>query len=337
MGREEVGQAPFASAQGRRGPAPTGSGKLVRQVTQGEWAVTSLEGVDEKGGAIYFTATEKSPLERHLYRVGLDGGEAARVSQEDGSHGVAMSPDARHYVDTYSNVMTPPQQNLCRADGTQVRALQENRNAGLAEYALQKPEFLQARAGDGTALHAMMIKPRGFDESRKYPVLIFTYGGPHSQIVRDSWGGNRFLWHQMMAQKGYIIFYLDNRGMTGRGHAFESHVHKRMGEIELADQLAGVNYLKSLAYVDGSRIGIWGWSYGGYMTLYAMLNAPEVFKAGFAGAPVTAWENYDTIYTERYMSTPQKNPEGYKKSAPLNHAANLEGKLLIAHGTADDN
>ncbi|MGH9793206.1 MAG: DPP IV N-terminal domain-containing protein [Candidatus Acidiferrales bacterium] len=328
QGRAERGQA--------QGPAPTG-GKLVRQVTKGEWAVTSLEGVDEKGGAIYFTATEKSPLERHLYRVGLDGGDVVRVSRADGSHGIVMSPDARHYIDTYSNVMTPPRQNLHRADGAEVRALQENRNAALAEYALQKPEFLQVRAGDGTALHAMMIKPRGFDASQKYPVLIFTYGGPHSQIVRNAWGGSRFLWHQMMAQKGYIIFYLDNRGMAGRGHAFESHVHKRMGEIELADQLVGVNYLKSLPYVDGSRIGIWGWSYGGYMTLYAMLNAPAVFKAGFAGAPVTAWENYDTIYSERYMSTPQLNPEGYKKSAPLSHAAKLAGKLLMAHGTADDN
>jgi len=313
------------------------SGKLLRQVTSGNWEVPDVDAVDEKEGAVYFTATEKSPLERHLYRVPLEGGVATRLTTTDGTHSINMSPDAQHYVDTYSDVTAPPRQDLYRADGTRAFVINENRVPELKEYNLQPVEFSKVRGADGSELNAMMIKPAGFDPSRKYPVLIYTYGGPHAQIIRNVWGGTNFLWHQMMAQKGYLIFGLDNRGSAGRGHTFESSVHRKFGENELADQVAGVNYLKSLPYVDGSRIGIWGWSYGGYMTCYAMTNAPDVFKAGFAGAPVTDWRQYDTIYTERYMGRPQDNPEGYKNASPVNHAAGLKGKLLIAHGTGDDN
>lgn len=313
------------------------SGKLLRQVTGGNWEVTQVEGVDENDGAVYFTATEKSPLERHLYKVPLTGGVASRLTVEDGTHSISLSPDARHYVDTHSNVLTPPRQDLYRADGTQAAVINENSVPELAEYGLQPVEFFQVRGADGNELNAMMIKPPGFDPARKYPVLIYAYGGPHAQVVTNSWGRTRFLWHQMMAQRGYIIFSVDNRGSAGRGHAFESHIYKKFGEHELADQLAGVDYLKSLSYVDGARIGIWGWSFGGYMTCYAMTNAPDVFKAGFAGAPVTDWLQYDSIYTERYMKRPQDNAGGYKKSSPVHQAGQLKGKLLIAHGTGDDN
>jgi dipeptidyl-peptidase-4 len=182
-----------------------------------------------------------------------------------------------------------------------------------------------------------MIKPPDFDPAKKYPVLVSAYGGPQAQEVRNDWGGIDFLWHEMMAQKGYIVFSLDNRGMYGRGHAFETPIYHRFGKVELADQLTGVKYLKSLSYVDGSRVGIWGWSYGGYMTIYAMFNAPDTFKAGVAVAPVTDWRLYDTIYTERYMGRPQDNSEGYAESSPVNQAAGLQGKLMIAHGTGDDN
>jgi dipeptidyl-peptidase-4 len=198
-------------------------------------------------------------------------------------------------------------------------------------------EFLKVRGADGTELNASMIKPPDFDSSKKYPVLVYLYAGPHAQSVRNSWSGSNFLWHQLMAQKGYIIFTVDNKSASGRGHMSEVIVHRKFGETELADQLAGVAYLKSLPYVDGARIGIWGWSYGGYMTCYAMLNGGEAYKAGFAGAPVTDWRQYDTIYTERYMGLPKDNPEGYKQSSPVTHAAKLKGKLLIAHGTGDDN
>ena len=313
------------------------SGKQLRQVTGGDWEVTQVEGVNENEGAVYFAATEKSPLERHLYKVSLTGGIVSRLTRDDGTHSAALSPDARHFVDAYSNVMTPPRQDLYRVDGTRTAVIAENSVPELAAYGLQPVEFFKVRGADGSDLNAMMIKPPDFDPAKKYPVLIYTYGGPHGQVVSNSWGRTRFLWHQMMAQKGYIVFSLDNRGSVGRGHKFESQVYKKFGENELADQLAGVAYLKSLPYVDGGRIGIWGWSYGGYMTCYAMANAPDAFKAGFAGAPVTDWLQYDTIYTERYMKRPQENAEGYKKSSPVNQAGQLKGKLLIAHGTGDDN
>ncbi len=312
-------------------------GKFLNQLTSGSWEVTSLAGVDEKQGLVYFTATEKSPIERHLYRVPLEGGEMKRISKEAGTHAIHLAPNATHYLDTYSNAMMPPRQDLYDADGTHPLAINENRVAELAEYSLQPVEFLIVPGADATPLHAMLIKPANLNPMRKYPVLVNLYGGPHGQLVRNAWGGSGFLWHQMMAQKGYIIFTLDNRGMAARGHAFESAIYHKLGQTELADQLAGIAFLRMLPYVDASRIGIWGWSYGGYMTCYAMLNAADVFKAGFAGAPVTDWRQYDTIYTERYMGLPKENAEGYQRSSPVTHAGQLKGKLLIAHGTGDDN
>ncbi len=313
------------------------SGTLLKQLTRGGWEVTALAGVDEKLGAVYFTGTEKSPLERHLYRVALEGGARTRLTREEGTHAINMAPGAGHYLDTYSSAMTPSRQDVYRADGAGRVALNENKVEELAAYKLQPVEFFTVPGADGTALQAMMIRPPGFDASRKYPVLVHLYGGPHGQVVRNAWGGANFLWHQLMAQKGYLIFALDNRGMAARGHAFEAHLHRRMGQVELADQLAGVAYLKSLPYVDAARLGIWGWSYGGYMTCNAMLNAADVFKAGFAGSPVTDWRQYDTIYTERYMGLPQDNPAGYKQSSPVTHVGKLKGKLLVAAGTGDDN
>jgi dipeptidyl-peptidase-4 len=313
------------------------SGVRLAQITRGHWEVLSTVRVDETNNAVYFLATEKTPLEAHLYRAPLDGSTVTRITRADGSHGVNMAPDAAHFVDTWSTAMTPPRQDLVRADGSLVLAINENKVPQLAEYKFSPVEFFTVRGADGTELHAMMIKPPDFDAKKRYPVLVYTYGGPHAQIVRNAWGGANFLWHQLMAQKGYLIFGLDNRGSSGRGKAFETAIYRNFGKHELADQLAGVAWLKSQPYVDGARIGIWGWSYGGYMTCFAMLNAADTFKAGFAGAPVTNWRQYDTIYTERYMGRPQDNPDGYRDSSPVHQAAKLKGKLLIAHGTADDN
>lgn len=321
------------------------TGTMLKRLTSGDWEMTGVVRVDEKKGDVYFTGTEKTLLESHLYRVALDGGaplgssrgEPVRLTREDASHGINMSPDAAYYVDSWSTAMTPPRQDLCRADGTKVLAINENKVAELGEYGLSPVEFFKVRGADGTELNALMIKPPDFDGSKKYPVLVHLYAGPHAQTVRNAWGGNNFLWHQLMAQKGYIIFVVDNRSASGRGHVSEVIIHRKFGETELADQLAGVAYLQSLPYVDGSRIGIWGWSYGGYMTCYAMLNGADAYKAGFAGAPVTDWRQYDTIYTERYMGLPKDNPEGYKQASPVTHAAKLKGKLMIAHGTGDDN
>src|ERR1700719_380287 len=312
-------------------------GNQLAQITKGEWEVSAVDAGDKGKGLVYFTGTSKSPLERHLYRVSLDGSAVRRITIHNGTHGVNMAPDASAFVDTYSDVMTPPRQDIDRADGSLLRVVNENKVAELSEYHLSAPQFLSVKAHDVMPLNAVMIKPPDFDASKKYPVLVFTYGGPHAQVVLNAWGGNTALWHQLMAQKGYIIFSLDNRGSAGRGHLFQEPIHYRLGAQELSDQLDGVRYLKSLPYVDTERIGIWGWSYGGHMTLHAMFEAGGEFKAGFAGGPVTDWHFYDSIYTERYLGLLPQNEHGYRESSPIDKAAGLKGKLLIAHGTGDDN
>jgi len=313
------------------------SGKPPLQLTKGDWEVDHVDAVDEVRGVVYFTATEKSPLERHLYRVGLDGSGFARITKEEGTHRVNVAPNAAVYVDTYSNASTPPRQDLYRADGTKLATLNENKVAELAEYHLSPVEFFTIKAHDGVTLNCSMIKPVNFDPAKKFPVIVYTYGGPHAQVVVNAWMGGGFLWHQMMAQKGYIIFSLDNRGSAGRGHVFEEPIHYRFGAQELSDQRDGGEWLKLQPYVDAERIGIHGWSYGGHMTLHAMFEAPDIFKVGFAGGPVTDWHFYDTIYTERYMGLLPEHEQSYQESSPIKNPEKLKGKLLIAHGTGDDN
>lgn len=321
------------------------SGKQLDDVTKGDWGITGTGGfgpgasghpaVDEKHGWIYFTSNKDNPAETQLYRVSLRDHAVARITRDAGTHDVSIAPDAAAFVDTFSTAMMPPRQDLYRADGTRITVINENKVTELAEYYLSPVEFLTLAADDGTKLEAKIMKPPDFDASKKYPVLVNVYGGPQAQEVRDAWEAP--LWSEVMAEKGYIVFSLDNRGSYNRGHAFETPIFHHFGKIELEDQLAGVKYLKSLPYVDASRIGIWGWSYGGYMTLYALANAPGVFKAGVAVAPVSDWRLYDTIYTERYMGRPQDNADGYRDSSPINEAGSLKAKLMIAHGTGDDN
>jgi dipeptidyl-peptidase-4 len=314
------------------------SGTQLAQLTQGDWEVSHLVAVDDAAGFVYFMSTEKSPLERHLYRVSLEGSHFSRITKEDGTHNILFSPNATSYVDTYSNAMTPPRRTSFSADGSQLTMLEENKVAELAQYRLSPVEFFTIKSHDGILLNCSMIKPPNFDPAKKYPVLTFTYGGPHAQVVLNGWGRSGIsLWHQLMAQKGYIIFSLDNRGSAGRGHLFEEPIHFRLGAQELSDQADGVAWLRQQPYVDSKRLGIWGWSYGGHMTLHAMLDTPGVYKAGFAGGPVTDWHFYDTIYTERYLGLLPKNEESYQNSSPIRNAAHLNGKLLIAHGTGDDN
>ena len=228
------------------------SGKPPLQLTKGDWEVDHVDSVDEGKGVVYFTATEKSPLERHLYRVGLDGSAFARITKEEGTHRVNFAPNAGNYVDTYSDASTPPRQDLYRADGTKLATLNENKVAELAEYHLSPVEFFTIKAHDGVALNCSMIKPPNFDPAKKYPVIVYTYGGPHEQVVENAWMGGGFLWHQMMAQKGYIIFSLDNRGSAGRGHVFEEPIHYRFGAQELSDQRDGGEWLK-IAALRGRR------------------------------------------------------------------------------------
>jgi dipeptidyl-peptidase-4 len=323
------------------------SGQQLAQLTSGDWQISGNGGfgpgadshpsVDEARGFIYFLSNKDDVRESQLYRLSLEDRSVTPVTREPGANDVIVAPDASAFVDTYSTTMTPARQDVERMDGSRVATINENKVPELADYHLSPVDFVTVSADDGTKLYAKMIKPRDFDASRKYPVLVYVYGGPQDQEVRNDWDGVDFLWHEMMAEKGYIIFTVDNRGSLGRGHAFETPLYHQFGKVELKDQLAGVKYLKSLPYVDGSRIGIWGWSYGGTMTLDAMCNAPDVFKAGVSVAPVSDWRLYDTTYTERYMGRPQDNPEGYKNSSPVNQAARLKGALMIAHGTGDDN
>jgi dipeptidyl-peptidase-4 len=323
------------------------TGRQLEQLTSGDWGITGNGGigpgttshpaVDEARGFVYFLSNKDDVRETDLYRLSLQDKSVARITREPGTHEVLISLDTAAFVDTRSDAMTPPRQNLDRLDDSRVAAIDENKVPELGEYHLSPVEFLDVPADDGTRLGAEMTKPPDFNASRKYPVLIFVYGGPQEQEVRNTWGGLDSLWHEMMAEKGYIIFTLDNRGSSGRGHMFETPIYHQFAKVELQDQLAGVKYLKSLPYVDRSRIGIWGWSYGGYMTLEALFNAPDVFKAGISVSPVSDWRLYDTIYTERYMGRPQENPDGYKNSSPVNQASNLRGKLMLVHATGDDN
>lgn len=310
-------------------------GHLVCQLTRGQWPVSKLSGIDEKHGVAYFEGWRESPLEQHLYRASLEGGEPVQVTQEVGWHEVVLAPDCAHYLDTHSDVLHPPQVRLYGADGELVAMLEANELPERNEYEWVEPEFVLLEAEDGTPLHGRLTRPPGFDPEGTYPAVVRVYGGPHEQKVWDAWDAS--MQAQLLAHAGFAVFDLDNRGMGNRGKAFGTALYHHMGGVEVRDQLAGVEYLKSLPYVDGDRIGVFGWSYGGYMTLMCMLRSPDVFKAGVAVAPVTDWSLYDTHYTERYMGHPDENAEGYRESSVFTHAGKLRGKLLLVHGMADDN
>lgn len=314
----------------------TADGKLIKQITKGEWDVRDLHGVDEARKLIYFSGMEHSPIAAHSYRINLDGSNQTRLTTTEGAHNTNFNDSFTHYVDFTSDINTPTQTRLFTSDGKLVRAVEENKVAALSQYKLGKVEFLNVKARDGYQLEAMMIRPPDFDSTKKYPVWSHTYSGPQAPTVRNSWGGANYLWHQMLAQKGYIVWICDNRSASGKGVGAAWTSNRNFGEGELRDLEDGIAYLKTQPYVDGSRIGLWGWSYGGFMTSYALTHS-KTFKIGIAGGSVTDWRLYDSIYTERYMGTPQTNPEGYKRSSVIAAAPNLSGKLLLLHGTLDDN
>jgi dipeptidyl-peptidase-4 len=303
-------------------------------LTRGEWQLDRVVGVDERGGWLHFASTEADPRERRLARVRLDGKRSERVSSEPGVHRGELSPDGRFVLDTHSSLARPPRTVVLAASGRMLRVVDQPQGR-LDEVDLPRVELVSLAAADGARLHGRLIKPPDFDPAKRYPVVVHVYGGPSVQMVQNAWL-KPSAW-MALAARGYLVWSLDNRGSWGRGHAFATPIFRDMGRRELADQLEGVAYLKTLPYVDPSRIGIGGWSYGGYMTLYAMTKAPEVWKCGAAGAPVVDWRLYDSIYTERYMRRPADNPEGYKSSSPLEAAASLKGGLLLLHGAADDN
>jgi dipeptidyl-peptidase-4 len=317
----------------------TRDGKLVRRVTSGDWDVLSVHGVDDKARAVFVTGTIDGPAARPLLRIGLDGQSVTRVSREPGAHNPEFDTAHRFYVDYYSRAGVPTVEQLRQADGTLVRTIAGDTalTRKLTLLGLTPPTFLKIRVSDGVDLNALIIKPRDFNPAKVYPLLLYVYGGPGSQTVVDAWGGTGYLWYQMLAQEGYLIATVDNRGTGGRGARFRKMAYLRLGHYETQDQIAAARYFGSLPYVDPSRIGIWGWSYGGYVASRTLFLSGGVFKAAMAVAPVTDWRYYDTIYTERYMRTPAENPEGYDESAPLTYADSLKGNFLLVHGTGDDN
>ncbi|WP_306309384.1 S9 family peptidase [Fulvivirga ligni] len=317
-------------------------GKLINQITKGEWEALYIEGVSEKGkkATVYYTSNEGSPLEKYFYSIDISGKGKKKLTEAKGVHSINMSNDEKYYIDYYSNSTTPLVVTLFQTNGNKkIKVLEDNAKLKetVAEYHLTTKEFFTYKTVDGTELNGYLLKPESFDASKEHPVLIFQYSGPGSQNVFNSWDGGNYIWHEMLTQKGYIVAVIDTRGTGGRGADFKKITYKQLGKYEVQDHIEGAKYLGSLPYIDADRIGIWGWSYGGYMSSLAILKGNDVFKAAIAVAPVTNWRYYDTIYTERYMDTPQNNASGYDDNSPTTYADRLEGNFLLIHGTGDDN
>jgi len=317
-------------------------GKLVKQVTSGNWEVADFAGIDQhsKRQTLYFTSHEVSPLEKHFYAIDLSGKNKRKLSTHEGVNSVNMSHDFKYYLNYNSSAINTNKVELFNTNGNKlIKVLEDNAQLGatVQEYGLVNKAFFNFKTVDGTILNGYMLKPSNFNENNKYPVLMYQYSGPGSQNVSNSFAGGQYYWHQMLVQKGYMIVVIDGRGTGARGADFKKQTYKQLGKLEVEDQVAGARYLAKLPYVDAKRIGIWGWSYGGHMSSLAILQYNDVFSAAIAVAPVTSWRYYDTIYTERFLTTPQENPQGYDENSPVTYAANLKAKFLLIHGTGDDN
>ena len=309
-------------------------GKLIKQLTNNKFVVREIIGANPAGTEIYFKATGENPTNMLVYKVDVKGKQTL-ITKDAGVHAFAISSDAKWFFDEYSNHSTPSK-SLLYDKKLNATVLLESKNK-YDGYVMGTSEIKTIKSADGvTDLYTRLIKPSNFDPSKKYPVLVYLYGGPHAQMITNSYLDNANLWMYWMAEQGYLVFTLDNRGSDNRGFAFESVIHGRLGYNEMEDQLKGVDYLKSLPYVDGNRLAVHGWSFGGFMTTSLMLRKPDVFKVGVAGGPVTNWEWYEVMYGERYMDTPVENPKGFEENNTLNYVNNLKGKLLLIHGTNDD-
>mgnify|MGYP006097668539 FL=1 len=314
-------------------------GKQVRKITKGDYEVTDFYGVDESTNTVYFASAERSAMHRDVYSVQLNGRNKRMLTNRVGTNSATFSTSYKYFINQHSDANTPYHFSLFDATGTEVRTLKDNAtlNETLGNYALSTKEFFNFETTEGVNLNAWMMKPHDFDATKEYPVFMYLYGGPGSQQVTDAWGGSNFLWFQMLTQQGYIVACVDNRGTGARGAEFKKCTYQQLGKLETQDQIEANRHLASLPYVDGSRIGIFGWSYGGYMSSLCLLKGADDFKMAIAVAPVTNWRYYDSIYTERYMRTPQENASGYDDNSPINHVEKLKGKYLLVHGSADDN
>ena len=309
-----------------------------KQLTNGSWDIEHIIGVDDKNKKIYFSAWMETPLETVIGSVSFDG-KTEVISKKKGSNAAIFSKKFAYHFITYSNTTTPPEVNLYDSKGKFVRSIVNNNELKekLTQYDISYPEFFSFKNKDNIDLNGWMIKPSNFDSQQKYPVLMYIYGGPGSQTVENKWDWFNFFWYQILADKGYIIVSIDNRGTSGRGEEFKKCVYQQLGKLETEDQMDGAKYLSGLPYIDSKRIGIWGWSYGGYMSTLCITKGADLFKTAIAVAPVTTWRYYDNIYTERYMRTPQENAKGYDDNSPINHVKKIKGNYMLIHGTADDN
>lgn len=312
------------------------NGKLIRQVTQGRWDVTAFLGCDQENGLVYYLAADPTPMTRTLFAARLDGSQTRRLSTQTGWNSASFSKSFRYYINTFTTAARPAVTTLHDASGKLIRTLQNNAPLArkLARYNLSAKEFFSFRTEQGVTLNGWMIKPPAFNPRKKYPLFMTVYGGPNSQTVTDTWGVG---WDHLLAQKGYIVASVDNRGTGARGENFRKCTYKQLGKLEVIDQVQAAKYLGAQPYVDKARIGIFGWSYGGFMATGCILRGADTFKLAVAVASVTNFRFYDSVYTERFMRTPQENPRGYDLWAPLSHADKLKGKLLLVHGAADDN
>ncbi len=309
-------------------------GNLKHQITKGDWMVTDFLGFDEKAKQVFFTSTMESPLENHIYQVDLQGETLKKLSKRPGTHRGLISSSGDFYLDQYSNLNVPNSYEVGSTQKKEYRTIFESENP-LKNYALGEMDIFTLEADDGTDLYCRLIKPVDFTPGKKYPVFVYVYGGPHAQLITKSWLGGAGIFLNYMAENGYVVFTMDNRGSANRGLEFEQAIHRNLGDLEIKDQMVGIEYLKKLDYIDTNRFGIDGWSYGGFMTISMMLKNPGLFKVACAGGPVIDWKYYEIMYGERYMDIPEKNPDGYKKASLLNYVDKLEGNLLIMHGTMD--
>jgi len=309
-------------------------GKLISQLTTGKWIVTEIIGFDETEEHIFFMGTKDSPLERHLYRVNLQSRSIKKITKNAGTHSITANAKSTRFIDVYSNTKTPRDTRVIDTYGDILKVMHKADNP-LKEYSIGEIKIEPLVKGN-TVYYQRIVYPPNFDPNKKYPAIVYLYGGPHSQQITNKWLGGARMEFLYWAQQGYIVYTIDNRGSANRGFEFESAVHRQLGTLEMEDQLSGINYLKDLPYVDKDRLGIHGWSFGGFMTTSVMSRNPGIFKAGVAGGPVIDWDYYEVMYTERYMDTPQENPEGFKNANLLNYVDNLEGRLLMIHGTDDD-
>ena len=309
-------------------------GELIKQITKGEWVVTDFLSFDKKEENIFIMATAESPIESHLYKVNIETGNMVKLTKDHGSHTIYLSSNTNYFIDEYSNTESSGNTNLCDASGSILNNLITSENT-LKDYNLGEMKIGTFKADDGNDLYYRLITPPNYDPKKKYPAIIYVYGGPHLQLITDSWLGGTRLWQFYMAQKGYVMLSVDNRGSSKRGLEFENIIHRQCGVYEMKDQVKGVEFLAELGYVDMERIGVHGWSYGGFMTSSLLTTYPNMFKVGVAGGPVVDWKYYEIMYGERYMDTPQDNPEGYRKTSLLNKIGKLQGRLLVVHGGVD--